>query len=156
MEIIKIGVGGSCHWCTEAIFQSLEGALKVEQGWIASIAPNTTFSEAVIVHYDPNILPLLHLIKVHLHTHSCTASHSLRQKYRSAVYTFSDEQAKETSNILRLLQKDFDLPLITEVLPFEAFRLNTDTYLDYYQKNPEKPFCQRYITPKLELIKTIH
>ena len=48
----KIGFGGGCHWCTEAIFQALNGVESVEQGWISSLNPYDTFSEAVIVHFN--------------------------------------------------------------------------------------------------------
>lgn len=67
----KIGLGGSCHWCTEAIFRSLKGVSTVEQGWIASDGENTTLSEAVIVNFSPNEITLETLIAIHLHTHSC-------------------------------------------------------------------------------------
>lgn len=48
----KIGFGGGCHWCTEAVFQSLKGVELVEQGWIASIEPYSSFSEGVVVHFN--------------------------------------------------------------------------------------------------------
>ncbi|MEM9546265.1 MAG: peptide-methionine (S)-S-oxide reductase [Bacteroidota bacterium] len=80
----KVGFGGGCHWCTEAVFQSLNGVTEVEQGWIASKeAP--LLSEAVIVHYDEKIIDLTILIEIHLRTHSATSSHSMRSKYRSAI-----------------------------------------------------------------------
>jgi peptide-methionine (S)-S-oxide reductase len=81
MILQKIGFGGGCHWCTEAYFQSLTGVDKVEQGWISSTAPDDTFSEAVIVYYNPAIIPLKILIAVHLHTHAATKNHSFRKKY---------------------------------------------------------------------------
>ncbi|MFV8270119.1 peptide-methionine (S)-S-oxide reductase [Flavobacterium sp. GT2N3] len=58
MIIKKVGFGGGCHWCTEAYFQSLKGVEIVEQGWISSKFPEDIFSEAVIVHYNPSVIPL--------------------------------------------------------------------------------------------------
>jgi len=150
----KIGLGGFCHWCTEAIFRSLKGVSTVEQGWITSDSENNTQSEAVIVLFDPNEIRLETLIAIHLHTHSCAANHDMRSKYRSAVYTFNSEQAAVAKQAIQTLQTDFDQPIITKVLPFQTFKLNDENYLDYYYKDPSKPFCQNIVQPKLkELIK---
>jgi peptide-methionine (S)-S-oxide reductase len=146
----KIGFGGSCHWCTEAIFRSLRGVSSVEQGWIASDGENSTPSEAVIVHFDPGKINLKTLISIHLHTHSCTAEHAMRSKYRSAVYTFNQEQAREGEKVIKDLQADFEAPIITKVLPFQSFKVNEEHYLDYYYKDPSKPFCQNIVNPKLK------
>ncbi|GAA5031571.1 peptide methionine sulfoxide reductase MsrA [Marivirga lumbricoides] len=151
-KIIKIGFGGGCHWCTEAIFQSLKGVLEVKQGWINSDAPNNNFSEAVIVRFNKKVITQRMLVSIHLHTHSCTSAHAMRNKYRSAVYTFSEEQRKKVTTDLTQLQNDFVNPIITEAIPFRNFKLNKQTFLNYYYKNPEKPFCQTYITPKLRIL----
>lgn len=148
----KIALGGGCHWCTEAVFQTLKGIKKVEQGFIASSGDNNSFSEAVIVHFDAASIALKDLIEIHLHTHKSTSDHSMRSKYRSAVYTFSEEQRHEAEQILIRLQSEFELPLITEVLPFEAFRPSEAQFTHYYYKNPQKPFCRNYIQPKLKLL----
>lgn len=152
VTINKIGLGGSCHWCTEAIFQSLIGVSKVEQGWISAATPDETPSEAVIVYFDPDIIDQTTLIKIHLHTHSCTSTHSMRRKYRSAVYCFSENQLQQAKGELSHLQQDFEEEVITQVLRFQSFRLNQEGYLNYYLKNPEKPFCQTYINPKLKIL----
>lgn len=144
-----MGFGGSCHWCTEAIFQSLKGVKKVEQGWIGSKPPNETLSEAVLVMFDPQIITLETLIDIHLLTHSCTSAHSMRGKYRSAIYYFNAQQKKKATAAIITLQKGFAEPIITQVIPFKVFKLNEETYLNYYQKNPGKPFCETYISPKL-------
>jgi len=94
----RVGLGGSCHWCTEAIFLSLRGVVKVEQGWLASVNDDDWFSEGIIVTFEPAIISLADLIAVHLHTHSCTANHSMRQKYRSAVYVYSEPQHQEAQH----------------------------------------------------------
>ncbi|MCF6244954.1 MAG: peptide-methionine (S)-S-oxide reductase [Sulfurovum sp.] len=149
----RIGFGGSCHWCTEAIFQQLRGVSLVEQGWISSTHPNaTTPSEAVIVHFDDTLITLDILTEIHLFTHNATSNHNLREKYRSAVYTFTDAQYQETNGILQEKQKLFEKPLVTKVYPFEAFKLNDEQYLDYYKSNPQKPFCQMRVEPKLKVL----
>ncbi|NER15416.1 peptide methionine sulfoxide reductase [Leptobacterium flavescens] len=149
---IKIGFGGGCHWCTEAVFLSLRGVEKVDQGWISSQAPDNTFSEAVIVHFRPSEIALEDLIAIHLHTHKSTADHSMRRKYRSAVYYFEEVQRNEVENILPQLQKDFDAPLVTQILVFSEFKASLEEHRNYYYKNPEKPFCETYINPKLSLL----
>lgn len=148
----KIGLGGSCHWCTEAIFQSLKGVLHASQGWIASDDNPTRFSEAVVVEFDPAQISLETLIEIHLHTHSCTSDHSMRSKYRSAVYAFTVEQLPFASQAIEKLQADFGQSIITEVIPFGEFKLNDEKYLDYYSKNPDKPFCKTFIDPKLKML----
>ncbi|MEO7214503.1 MAG: peptide-methionine (S)-S-oxide reductase [Mucilaginibacter sp.] len=148
----RIGFGGSCHWCTEAIFQSLKGVYDVEQGWIASEGEESGFSEAVIVTYDPATITLETLIAVHLHTHSCTSEHSMRSKYRSAVYTLDDNQVPLVKEAIGKLQVDFDLPIITQIIPFKAFKVNQEQYLNYYYSDPEKLFCQNVVKPKLRLL----
>ena len=148
----KIGFGGSCHWCTEAIFQSLKGVVAVEQGWIASEGEASSFSEAVIVHFDAAVISLQKLIAIHLHTHSCTSKHQMRSKYRSAVYTFEENQAESAKEALVVLQYEFDSTIITEVIPFVEFKLNSEDYLNYYYSNPQKPFCENVVGPKLRLL----
>lgn len=138
----RIGFGGSCHWCTEAIFDSLIGVDKVLQGWISSSNNNEVFSEAVIVQYDNKIIELETLIEVHLHTHSCTANHSMREKYRSAIYYYDDEQKVQIIKSLAHFQKDFTKKIITQVIPFIDFKLNIEDQLNYYQKNPDNLFVK--------------
>ena len=94
----KIAFGGGCHWCTEAVFQSIKGVLKVEQGFVASTKKNSSFSEAVIVHFEDSKIALKTLIEIHLHTHKSTSNHSMRSKYRSAIYTFSEVQNKKVQS----------------------------------------------------------
>lgn len=152
-SIHKIGFGGGCHWCTEAVFQAVTGVQKVEQGYIASSREAADFSEAVIVHYHPSIISSKDLIRIHLHTHNSTSDHSFRRKYRSAVYFFIPEERADYLSIIEELQQEFDKALVTQALPFREFRASRDSIQNYYRKNPDAPFCKRYIEPKLEIIK---
>ncbi|WP_273568142.1 peptide-methionine (S)-S-oxide reductase [Maribacter halichondriae] len=151
-KLHKIAVGGGCHWCTEAVYQSLKGVSKVEQGFISSSGSNTSFSEAVIVHFDKEVIGLAAIIEIHLHTHSSTSEHGMRSKYRSAVYTFSKDQALDVEKIINELQEGFEHKIITEVLPLVDFKSSEKQFANYYFNNPQKPFCQNYIEPKIQLL----
>jgi len=148
----RIGFGGGCHWCTEAVFQSLRGISKVEQGWIRSTPPHEKFSEAVIVTYYPNEMGLATLIEIHLLTHSSTSSHKMRGKYRSAVYTFNEQQTALAADILDGLQPAFGGELVTQVLRHEGFKPSNERFQNYYYENPDRPFCKAYIDPKLRVL----
>lgn len=149
----KIGLGGGCHWCTEAVFQSLRGVSKVEQGFVSPKGDETSFSEAIIVHYAPKVITLKDLIAIHLLTHKSTLEHSIRGKYRSAIYTFDSFSDQKSKRILFELQKDFEEKLITKVMVFGKFRASDKRFHNYYYNNPKKPFCETYIEPKLALLR---
>ncbi|WP_282180204.1 peptide-methionine (S)-S-oxide reductase [Maribacter stanieri] len=92
-NLYKVGFGGGCHWCTEAVFMFLRGVTKVAQGFISPKENIEDFSEAVIVHFNPNIIALEDLVAIHLDTHRSTQNHSMRNKYRSGIYFFEKKKS---------------------------------------------------------------
>lgn len=148
----KIGLGGGCHWCTEGVFKSLLGITKVNQGWISSNDENSDFSEAVEVYFDSAVISLSDLIEIHLYTHASRSNHSMRSKYRSAIYAYSDSQFKQAQEILNGLSADFDEALITQAYRFKGFRQNKIERTNYFYSAPDRPFCQTYIQPKINLL----
>lgn len=152
-KLKRIGLGGGCHWCTEGVFVSLAGVGRVAQGWISSTAPWQQPSEAVIVHYDTEQISLRTLIEVHLQTHAATVAHPLRHKYRSAVYVFAEDALDRVGGLLDEVAVNYPEPLQTQVLPFVSFSPSLPEHRDYYRSDPERPFCRRYITPKLNRLR---
>lgn len=152
--ILKIGLGGGCHWCTEAVFQAVPGVLKVEQGYISSKIPYDSMSEAVIAHFK-DVVDLKKLIDIHLETHASTRQHSRRDDYRSAVYFFDVETEKKVKSIISTLSRKRNKNYITAVLPFVAFKPSRESIQNYYKTRPDAPFCKRYIEPKLKLVSDI-
>lgn len=146
---MRVGFGGGCHWCTEAVFQSLSGITDVAQGFIASDAPDDSFSEAVIVTFEPDKTKLRDLILAHLLTHASTNEHKMRGKYRSAIYTFDDAQAAEARRILDDIAAEAETGFVTRILPHRAFKSSDERYHGYYASDPDRPFCKAYIDPKL-------
>ncbi len=146
----KVGFGGGCHWCTEAVFDVLKGVHSVKQGWIAPADEPNEFSEAVIVSYDPDVIETKNLVYIHLLTHASASMHSMRGKYRSALYSFSQEQHKELEKILGVLGERFEKKIITQVVAFGKFKLSDEEYQKYYMKHATKGFCSNYIDPKFK------
>lgn len=154
MSILEtLGLGGGCHWCTEAVFQALRGVETVEQGFIAAEPPDDALSEAIRLQFDEEMTPLDVLLEIHLRTHASASNHTMRGKYRSAVYTEDDMMAERCRNVLDRLAGAFEKPLVTRVLSLERFVLNDERFLNYRGSRPEAPFCKTYIDPKLALLR---
>lgn len=150
--ISKIGLGGGCHWCTEGVFQSLIGIIEVKQGWISSYNENESFSEAVLIEFDNQVISIENLIEIHLYTHASTSNHSFRKKYRSAIYIFDHKQKVFSEQAIEYFQSDFDKKIITQILSFKQFKLNKEDQLNYLYKKKYNSFCTTYIHPKLSLL----
>lgn len=152
--MVKLGLGGGCHWCTEAVFQAVPGVHDVRQGYIASIAPYDSWSEAVLIHFDATVT-LYQLLDVHLETHASTAQHSRRDVYRSAVYCMDTAQMELVRVVVNTLSRKRNKNYITLILPFSNFKPSRDSLQDYYKNKPDAPFCKKYIAPKLEQVQTL-
>jgi peptide-methionine (S)-S-oxide reductase len=152
-DLRRVGFGGGCHWCTEAVFTALRGVEQVEQGFIRSEAPDDSFSEGVVVTFRPDEISLRTLSEIHLRTHSSTSNHTMRGKYRSAIYAMNEAQAEPARKILTELAPEFDAPLVTRVLLFRAFKASDERFQRYAEKNVGGPFCTAYIDPKLALLR---
>ncbi|MDP5100273.1 MAG: peptide-methionine (S)-S-oxide reductase, partial [Nonlabens sp.] len=108
----KLGLGGGCHWCTEAVMQVVPGIIQVDQGYIASVTPHERFSEAVLVTYN-DAVDLELLIDIHLETHASTVNHSRRNYYRSAIYCMDDAQIAAIRIVVSSLSRKRNKEYIT-------------------------------------------
>ena len=105
------------------------------------------------MQFDPEVIGLARLIDIHLHTHASTSQHSMRAKYRSAIYVNSLQQAHEANAILSDIQDAFSEPLVTRVLPLVGFKPSEPERRGYFEKNNGNQFCERYIEPKLKMLR---
>ncbi len=151
-SLYQIGLGGGCHWCTEAVFQQLDGVLQVHQGYICSASPYEDWSEAILLTYDSQRVSLEEIVEVHLATHASTVAHSRRTTYRSAVYFMTIEQQSLLEVIMSSLKRKHHKNYITQVIPFVDFKASREQIQNYYKTRPDAPFCKRYIEPKLRIV----
>jgi peptide methionine sulfoxide reductase msrA/msrB len=160
----KATFGGGCFWCTEAIFEQLQGVLKVESGYSGGKNVNPTYrevcsgvtghAEVVQVTFDPTVISYKDLLRIHLSTHNPT---TLNQQgadwgtqYRSVIFTNNERQNDEAQEVVEELKPSFDKEILTEIKPFEAFYKAEDHHQQYYSSNPEKAYCTAVINPKLD------
>ncbi|MBY0467542.1 MAG: peptide-methionine (S)-S-oxide reductase [Burkholderiaceae bacterium] len=152
-RLAKLGFGGGCHWCTEGVFQALRGVTQVDQGFVRSDAPADTWAEGVIVTFEPPTIALATLSEVHLRTHSASRVRSPRSKYRSAIYIFEESQRDEAELTIARFADESGKSAHTLVLPLRGFEASDERYQNYYRTNPSRPFCRRFIDPKLDYIR---
>ncbi|WP_026916199.1 peptide-methionine (S)-S-oxide reductase [Christiangramia portivictoriae] len=147
-----IGLGGGCHWCTEAVFQAIKGVIDVRQGYVSAKQRKDRLYEGVLIKYNPDIIALEDILLVHLRTHQSMKDHSMRHKYKSAVYVLDPTKFESTKISLEHAAKQMDSEIVTEVCELAEFSDSRKAIRNYYNSNPERPFCTKYIQPKLDLL----
>ena len=164
MDTATFGTG--CFWCTEAIFQQLEGVEKVTSGYSGGSVPNPTYeqvcskttghAECLNVMYDPKKITFDELLEVFWKTHDPTTLNrqgaDVGTQYRSVVFYHNEEQKAKTAKYKAELDKSgaFDNPIVTTLEPFTIFYAAEDEHQNYYNSNGSQGYCQFVIRPKVE------
>lgn len=155
--------GGGCFWCTEAVFERIEGVLDVVSGYAGGHTQNPTYeqvssgrtghAEVVKIEYDPEIISYSELLEVFFKAHNPTTLNrqgaDVGTQYRSIILYNSLEQKRIAEEEIENHSKDFDEPIITEVVEFTEFYPAEDYHQDFYEKNPDYGYCTVVIAPKL-------
>ncbi|HVH31294.1 MAG TPA: peptide-methionine (S)-S-oxide reductase MsrA [bacterium] len=158
-------LAGGCFWCLEAVFDELEGVQDVVSGYAGGSVPHPTYkqvcngdtghAEVVQVTFDPAVLSYRDLLKVFFAIHDPTTLNrqggDVGTQYRSAIFTHSDEQEKVADEVIAELnaEKIYDDPIVTEVVPAEAFYPAEDYHQEYFRRNPNQGYCRIVIAPKV-------
>ena len=162
-------LAGGCFWCLEAVLTRLRGVDRVESGYAGGHVPNPSYravctgstghAEVVQVDYDPQDISYRDLLEVFFATHDPTTlnrqGHDVGTQYRSAIFYHNDAQKQDAESVIAELtaQKTFDDPIVTEVVPLEKFYPAEDYHREYYDRNPEQPYCQVVISPKVSKLR---
>jgi peptide-methionine (S)-S-oxide reductase len=158
--------GTGCFWCTEAIFQEVEGVIKVTSGYSGGFNENPTYkevctgttghAECLNVVYDPAKVTFDELLEIFWKVHDPTTlnrqGNDIGTQYRSVVFYHNDEQKTKTEKYKGELDKSgaWDKPLVTTLEPFVKFYPAEDYHQNYYNNNTGQGYCQFVIRPKLE------
>jgi len=158
-------LGGGCFWCIDTIFRQLAGVEKVDSGYAGGTMANPSYrevcsgatghAEVVQVTFDPSVLSFRDLLGVFFTVHDPTTPDrqgaDVGTQYRSVVLYHSEEQRATTEEVIAELtrSKVWDDPIVTQVVPFTKFYPAEQYHQDYYSQNPNQPYCQIVIAPKV-------
>jgi len=163
-ETVILGAG--CFWCTEAIFEQLEGVKNVTSGYSGGKIPDPTYrevtsgltghAEVIRIEYDPDVIPFARLLEIFFMTHDPTTLNrqgaDVGTQYRSAVFYFTEEQKRIASEVKSMLEKEkiWSDPIVTEITAYSNFYKAESYHHEYYRNNPSQGYCRMVIAPKLE------
>lgn len=159
-------LGGGCFWCLEAVYQELQGVTRVESGYSGGTVENPTYREVcsgttghvevVQVTFDPRRLHYRDVLEIFFSIHDPTTVNrqgsDVGTQYRSAIFYHDEEQKRAAGQMMADLTeaRNFTDPMVTELIPFEAFYRAEDYHQNYFRDNPSQPYCQFVIAPKLQ------
>lgn len=161
--------GSGCFWCTEAIFQNVDGVSKVVSGYSGGRVKNPSYkevcsgltghAEVIQLTFDPNQVSYEELLEIFWKTHDPTTLNQqgadVGTQYRSVIFYHNDEQKHKAEFYKARLEdeKAFGKPIVTEISPAAPFYKAEDYHQNYYNLNSSAPYCTYVIQPKLEKFK---
>ena len=157
-------LAGGCFWCTEAVFQSLDGVEGVESGYIGGTLANPTYkqvcggdtghAEAIRISFDPAVISYGDLLDVFFATHDPTQlnrqGNDIGTQYRSAIFPLNAEQGAAAREGITRAGADRPAPIVTTIEPASAWYPAEDYHQAYWEGEGQRnPYCMASIPPKL-------
>ena len=158
--------GTGCFWCTEAIFQQLNGVISVTSGYSGGHIENPTYeqvcskdtghAECLNIVFDKTKISFDELLAVFWQSHDPTTlnrqGNDVGPQYRSVIFYHNNEQKEKAEKYKAELDKSgaWSKPIVTEIAPFTKFYPAENYHQNYYLNNDSQPYCYYVIRPKLE------
>lgn len=169
METATFGSG--CFWCTEAVFQRLKGVEGVVSGYSGGFVENPSYeevctgttghAEATQIEFDPAQISYEELLEVFWKTHDPTTlnqqGNDFGPQYRSAIFYHNEEQHRLAEEYKKKIDAAhiWDKPIVTEITPFTNFYPAESYHQEYFNKNPNQPYCAYIIRPKVKKLEQV-
>lgn len=157
---------GGCFWGLEGVFELLDGVEDVVSGYSGGEADTAYYSmvgtgktghaETVSIVYDPQYISYEQLLEIFfLVAHDPTQLNyqgpDTGTEYRSAVFYLNDEQKAAVQKYIKQLEKEktYKEPIVTEIVPLEAFYPAEEYHQDFLRLNPSHPYIVYWDMPKI-------
>lgn len=165
----KAYFASGCFWCVEAVYESVIGVSEAVSGFAGGKASDATYdkvsagltdhAETVLVYYNPALVSYETLLTVFFDSHDPTTLN--RQgpdsgyQYRSAVFYTTETEKQQALNVIKKIDSSgiYDVPVVTQVVPFTGFFPAEDYHQDYKRRNPNQSYVRAVSAPRLENFK---
>jgi peptide-methionine (S)-S-oxide reductase len=156
-------IGGGCFWCLEAVYERLPGIRAVVSGYAGGTTPDPTYklvctgttghAEVVRIEYDPSVIGYRKILELFWEAHDPTTLNrqgaDIGSQYRSIILYENESQRAAAEQSRAEAGTMFPDPIVTEIVPLKIFTPAEEYHQDYFQKNPNAPYCMLVIQPKL-------
>lgn len=165
-------LAGGCFWCLEAVYDQLRGVDDVVSGYTGGTVPNPTYNlvcsgttghaEAVQITFDPGVISFRDLLDIFFTIHDPTTLNrqgaDIGTQYRSAIFYHTPEQQAAAERVIKDLTaaRVWSDPIVTEVVPFQAFYPAEAYHQEYFAKNPAQGYCRMVVAPKVAKFRKQH
>lgn len=160
-------LGGGCFWCLDAAYRQIDGVVDVVSGYAGGARPNPTYeqvcsgatghAEVVQVAFDPEVIPYADILDIFWAVHDPTTLNrqgaDVGTQYRSVIFVHDEAQRAAATASRDAAQHYWSQPIVTEIVPLEAFYPAEAYHQDYYAHHPEQGYCQAVINPKLRKVR---
>ena len=157
-------IGGGCFWCTEAVFEQIDGVISVISGYAGGQTENPTYkdictgnsghAEVIKIRFDPTKISFSQILEIFGNAHDPTTLNrqgaDVGTQYRSTIMFYDEKQKKEAELWKEKLTAKLVDTVVTEIVPAPIFYPAEDYHQDYYAKNPKQGYCSFVIRPKLK------
>ena len=102
-------IGGGCFWCTEAVFEKVEGVKEAISGYAGGKVPNPTYkqictgltghAEVIKIIYDPKVITFERILDIFGDAHDPTTLNrqgaDVGTQYRSTIMYLNESQKRD-------------------------------------------------------------
>ena len=159
-----ITLGGGCFWCTEAVYEQVQGVLSVQSGYCNGLVQQPSYAqvcdgdtghaEVVRVRFDSTQISLREILEIFFVVHDPTSlnrqGNDVGTQYRSGIYWHRPEQAEVARAVLADANARLDGRVVTELLAEENYWPAEDYHQHYFANNPGQGYCAVVVVPKVE------
>jgi len=157
-------IGGGCFWCTEAVFEKVDGVKEAISGYAGGKNPNPTYkeictgltghAEVIKILFDPAKISFREILEIFGDAHDPTKLNrqgaDVGTQYRSTIMYLNESQKQAAEKWKIQLNAKLQDPVVTEIVPAPKFYEAEKYHQDYYEKNPNQGYCNFVIRPKLK------